>query len=275
VDIIDTITAKLNRAREHLESLDSAVREFYKSRPYTFSNEFQPKGKSLYDWVFNIHVHREIPLRISAIFGDGIQNVRATLDYLAYQLAVSNVGLGGDLDGTEFPIFKDEVKYRRLTNKGQPDRRSGLYKIRSIHPDAQRIIESMQPYHEGDSVLMWHLQHLSVIDKHRHFHIVSPPFGDWFAGTPLGEGLSPKPLKGLTIRTGILKRSFIDGAEVARFEVAVAPDFDFKVRVKHTIPGDIVLDEFGLSNAYAGHVLAGLIGFVHKKAIPQLSPFLK
>jgi hypothetical protein len=275
MNIIDTIIAKLDRAHEHLESLDSAVWEFYKSRPYTFSSEFQHKEGNLHDWVFTIHVRREIPLRISAILGDGIQNVRATLDYLAYQLAVSNVGLDGDLDGTEFPIFKDEEKYHRVTNKGQPDRRSGLYKVRSIHPDAQTIIESLQPFHGGDNVLMWHLQHLSVIDKHRHFHIVSPPFGDWFAGTPLGEGLSPKPIEGLTIRTGILKRSFIDGAEVARFEVAVVHDFDFKVRVKHRIPGDMVLDEFGLPNAYAGHILAGLIGFVRKKAIPQLSPFLK
>ena len=275
MNVLDTIIAKLDRANEHLKAFNSAVREFQESRPYTFTNKFEPKGNGIYDWIFTIHVNRELPLSINAIFGDGIQNVRATLDYLAYQLAVTHVGVNGDLDGVEFPIFERQSSYMAVSKKGKPNKGSGLYKVRSIHPDAQAIIESLQPYHGGDAVMLWQIHQLSIIDKHRHFHIVSPPLGQWVAGIPLGDGLSPEPLRGLTIISGSLKHSFIDGAEVARFEVSIAPNFNFKVRVKHTIPGDVILDEIQFANSQAGFILAGLIGYVRKKVISQLSPFLK
>lgn len=281
MNVLDTITAKLDRAHEHLEVLDNAVLQFHKNSPYTFRNKFKSKGENLYDWIFTIHIHHEIPLRISAIFGDGIQNIRSTLDYLAYQLAVKNVGLNGDLDGVEFPIFCDHDRYMAIDKgkqwtKGNVWKKSGLYKIRSIESAAQTTIESLQPYHGGDNVLLWQIHELSIIDKHRHLHIVSHPLGDWRVGRPLGDGLSPKVIKGLTIRQSIINSPpFKDGAEVARFEVAVLPDFDFKVRVKYTIPGEVVLNEIGLSDAYAGRVLAGLIGFVRKRIIPQFLPFLK
>jgi hypothetical protein len=117
---------------------------------------------------------------------------------------------------------------------------------------------------------------LSDIDKHRHLHMLSLPPERWIAGYPLGNGLSLEPLKGLDIINSFFGvPPFKDGAEVARFEVAAASNFNFKVRVKHQIPGEIVLDEFGLPNVYAGQILAVLIGFVRKKVIPQLSPFLK
>jgi hypothetical protein len=275
MDILDTITAKLDRAREHLKTFDIAVREFYKSSPYAFTNEFKPKGQNIYDWVFYIHIKHEIPLRIRAIFGDGIQNIRATLDYLAYALGVLNVGINGDLDGVEFPIFMCKNKYAAVNKKGQPIKRSGLYKIRSINPKAQAIIEGLQPYHRGDNILLWHLQQLSIIDKHRHFHFVSPPFGDWFAWSPQGVVLSPDSFEGFIIRQRFFASPPLkNGAEIARFEVAVTPSFDFKVRVKHQLPVDVIVDEFGLSNAHAGKVMAGLIGFVNKKVIPQFKPFL-
>lgn len=281
MNVLDAITAKLDRAHEHLEVFDDAVREFLKTRPHTYSSEFKSKGENVYDWVFTIHIQHEIPLRISAIFGDGIQNVRTTLDYLAYQLAVANVGLDGDLRGTAFPIFSCKERFLAIDNgkqhiRGRVWTSSGLYKIRSIDTRAQAIIECLQPYHGGDNVLLSHLQDLSDIDKHRHFHVVIRPPEDWVAGIPLGDGFSLEPLEGLSIRNRFLANPpFEDGAEVARFEIVVAPDFDFKVRVKHAIPGEVVLQEVGLLNDYAGHILAGLIGFVRKKVIPQFTPFIQ
>jgi hypothetical protein len=167
-------------------------------------------------------------------------------------------------------------KYAAVNKKGQPIKRSGLDKIRSITPKAQAIIEGLQPYHRGDNILLWHLHQLSIIDKHRHLHFVSPPFGDWFAWSTAEPSLSPDSFEGFTIRQRFFAGPPLkNGAEMARFEVAVTPAFNFKVRVKHQLPVDVIVDEFGLPNAYAGNVLAGLIGFVNKKVIPQFKPFLE
>lgn len=281
MNVLDTITAKLDRAHEHLQVFDIAVREFLISDPHTYSHQFDPKGGNLYDWVFTIHIHHEIPLRISAIFGDGIQNVRTCLDYLVYQLSIANAGNECDLTGVAFPIFSEPHHYMAIKGgvkytKGRIWTSSGLYKVRNIATKAQAVIESLQPYHGGDNQILRELQILSDIDKHRHLHMLSRPHGRWEARNPLGDGISPESLEGLTIRNSFFATPpFKDGAEVARFEVAVPPNFDFKVRVQFTIPDEVVLDEIGLPNAFAGHALQGTIGFVRKEVIPQFLPFLK
>jgi hypothetical protein len=163
VDIMDTIIARLDRAREHLKVLDDALKEFLVSHPYTYTSKFKPKRDNIYDWVFTVHGHREIPLRMSAIFGDGIQNVRTALDYLIYQLSTTHAGNYCDLKGVAFPIFSDPDRYMAIDGgiqrtKGRVWTSSGLYKIRNITPSAQTIIESLQPYHGGDNVLLGQIQ---------------------------------------------------------------------------------------------------------------------
>jgi hypothetical protein len=99
----------------------------------------------------------------SAVIGDCIQNLRAALDHMVWQLAPASMRLGNPRN-LEFPIFSDAAKYK----VGAPRR------IASLPGAAQRIIESVQPFHKGAEGVqdpIWQLYALSNIDKHRRLHV--------------------------------------------------------------------------------------------------------
>jgi hypothetical protein len=64
----------------------------------------------------------------------------------------------------EFPIFSDSKRYA----EGAPSR------VASLPGAAQKIIDSVQPFHKGSAYLedpLWQLYTLSNIDKHRRLHV--------------------------------------------------------------------------------------------------------
>jgi hypothetical protein len=104
--------------------------------------------------------------------------MRATLDNLAFQLAIAHIGwpLSDEVSRrSEFPIFEDPAEFAR--------RRKG--KIGATHPDAQAVIESLQPYHGGDPAsgteqrlrhLLRRIHALEIQDKHRSPHLLWQTF---------------------------------------------------------------------------------------------------
>lgn len=99
--------------------------------------------------------------------GDCLQNIRASLDHLAFQLAESYSGrpLHQKMaDQSEFPVFG--------TRPGSPD--EFRRKVGGVDPAARSIIEGLQPSRlgsgfEGDP--LWGLHRMANIDKHRTIHI--------------------------------------------------------------------------------------------------------
>ncbi len=279
---IPDIYVRLDRASEHLKYFDTEVLRYIKDKPYEFTHDFYSKWGNTYEMVSRIRIRQHPPLRLSAIFGEILFDIRSVLDHFVYQLALDNGRTGRDLNGIEFPIFDNREKFLAIDSvgvthaKGRIWTSSGLYKIRSIDPDAQAVIESLQPYHGGDSILLWRLQEFSTIDKHRHLHMLSPYLGEWRVGRPAGDLIEPFDEREFQVlETELLAVPPLeDGAIVARFQVAVADGFDFKVRVHHTVTNDVLLYELGLRIS-AAQFLAGLEGFVRKAVFPQLTQFLK
>src|SRR5258708_22278191 len=99
-------------------------------------------------------VVKQIPSEIPLIAGEVIQNLRSALDHVAYRLA----GTKANQD-TAFPIAKSKVEY---------ERKDGLRSRRTKGMSAAAIaaIDAVQPYGGGNDVL-WHLNALNNIDKHR------------------------------------------------------------------------------------------------------------
>lgn len=146
---------RVERAKEHLDVLYIKTREFLDAKPFKIS-KYEDIQHSLY--VMKIHM-TVIDLKLAIIAGDAIDNLRAALDHIAWQLALMNVKKPHAR--TSFPIIDK--------NTSENMRRFG-YATRDIPADAINEIDALQPYHGGDAFKddpLWKLDKLCNINKHR------------------------------------------------------------------------------------------------------------
>lgn len=160
VDPIAGIKAKLSRANTHLAEVERLAFDFMNSEPTRVSLKARPETQ---DYVASVRV-TPVPLELAVAFGDAVQNLRATLDYMARALVVADGRdpKDGGRGSTQFPIH--------LTLPARP---------LAVHPgisdDALAIIERVQPYKSlaPDKHPLWRLQELSNHDKHRLLHVTA------------------------------------------------------------------------------------------------------
>lgn len=150
---------KLNRAAEHFRSLHLAVGEFVASEPHSLTAEIDVAASR-----YNVYakIDNPPPPELSLIAGDFLQNLRAALDHLIWQL----VRASGQKPGRSnaFPIL---VKAPTVKNGGV-DRWNR--QLRGVDPRFWRFIEKVQPYKRQDRPQLDPLavlQSLSNEDKHR------------------------------------------------------------------------------------------------------------
>jgi hypothetical protein len=146
----------------HREDFERRLFRFTQSDAYSVSREDEIEDEKR-RWIF--HVHREPPLiRWGALIGECLFSFRSALDHLAYDLAVAHTGrlTARQERNSEFPIF-----HRRPPKRRELDDRIG-----AVHPDARRLIETMQPYGRKDRAALKHLDVLHNFDKHRTLHLV-------------------------------------------------------------------------------------------------------
>jgi hypothetical protein len=163
---------KLDRAREHLNTLDKKVGAWIDGKPYTAVDEPNPDPPP--QAVPDGHVHRrvrvthvtDIPPDFAILIGDCVFNLRAALDHLNLSLAKAFAAKHGktltdkQIRDSEFPIFS-----RPMDPKREESPRLG-----SMDPAAGLAIKGMQPYHRGGSYAthpLWQLHELNRIDKHQ------------------------------------------------------------------------------------------------------------
>jgi hypothetical protein len=168
--------------------------------------------------------------------GDAIANIRAALDYIAYELARHHVGTMSDAEeaATEFPIRKNKAEFERFFTDGRKARlRARLY------GDAERrALECVQPFALTDEMrsmgvepatdpatdlLMDHAYGLNTlwnIDKHRRLPELAWALEGpvWFSGDVIGYRWIPhasqlKPLHDGTVLFE-LQRSSVSGASL-------------------------------------------------------------
>lgn len=152
---------KLNRADEHLNALDQALKTFIEGKPYSTITEKEPQSG---DSLVKLVSQRSPPRGPSTLIGDILFNLRSSLDHLVYALAVLNGATDEQKEASEFPVFSDRVKFADLAPK----------KIGGLTPEAWTAIERAQPYYapDPDRHPIRLLHDLNRIDKHRLLHIV-------------------------------------------------------------------------------------------------------
>ena len=151
-DRIELISVKVDRAKEHLETISADVRTYLDSKPYAVVAKRAPDTRRMVYFVGSV---RAAPLRIPAILGDTIHNLRSALDHLAYQLVW--VGSGKKPSShVYFPIADDRTKYIEQRRR----------QLKGATSDAIATLDGLMPYRGGNDSL-WCLNKLNNIDKHR------------------------------------------------------------------------------------------------------------
>ena len=153
---------KIGWAGLHLQRLDSEIGRYLNGeRGIQPVQNYQANGHTV---LFEIPNLRPPPQDLSLIIGDCLYNLRAALDYLAWQLVLAHRGRPNHR--TQFPIYDT-----RLTPKGRSRR---IEPEGGVDAPALAVLESLQPYqrgHDAQTHPLAVLQRLSNIDKHRQLHI--------------------------------------------------------------------------------------------------------
>jgi hypothetical protein len=159
------ILAKVDRAKKHIADLIGERQAFLQTDPYAVSTRRDPQSRRL---IYYISKVRPVPIAFSTLAGEVVQNLRSSLDHLAYQLFL--VGTKGQTTSggqhIYFPIARDVTAFR----KDCPNRTKGIRK------DAVDVIRHVEPYGGGNGSDLWTLHSLNNIDKHRLFITVGGSF---------------------------------------------------------------------------------------------------
>lgn len=147
------IRAKVERARKHVNDVESEVRTFLATTPYVVGTKKDPETRKPVHYLSSVRVP---PTSAAAITGDAIQNLRSALDHLVHHLIQVGTGQPGPFRHSEFPIFDSATDYYA---KKDP-------KLKGARPGAVEAVDALEPYKGGNDTL-WQIHALNLVDKHR------------------------------------------------------------------------------------------------------------
>jgi len=233
---ITSSRAKLRRAREHFQALKTEIEEFG-TQPEAKSSILNYRRDGAW-YVVSLNPLPRLTMRMALIAGDCLNNTRAALDHLIWQLVIRE-----DKEPQKancFPLYTepDEFEKRCIVPASRPrDKRYPLYGIPLDEP-AWTIIERAQPYNrpkkEKDELAV--LKELTNSDKHHTLLIQRAIINQevfasrirWNIGVqPVEELFSPLPM------------SSEQPTEIARFRFA--PNIEIDMNSAMEVEGEIPL----------------------------------
>jgi hypothetical protein len=157
---------KFHRAQEHFSAFDMAAQWWLKRKTHRIVEEIDDQADVK---QILLVADEQPPLRLSLIAGDAIQNMRSALDHLVVELATAEYGgpLPHEIESKlAFPITTCRDKFRAARKRSR---------LTCVPARAQAVIQRLQPYRRGDyrTDLLWVLQELSNIDKHRRLPLLN------------------------------------------------------------------------------------------------------
>lgn len=148
------IIPKIERGKSHIRDLETQVRTFIQNDPYEIQTKRNPDTRQL---IYYIASARPTPVNLSLVAGDAIQNLVSALDHLAYQIVGSDTNDNPPRPNRiYFPVSDDAATYE-TTKRG---------KLQGALDESFLVIDSFKPY-KGGTDLLWALQRLNNIEKHR------------------------------------------------------------------------------------------------------------
>jgi len=152
---VHPLFAKAERAIEHIDNLGNVLlKAFPGGRRQPYGIRFEDDLNTLERTYYVVSVP-DVPLEVTLIVGDVLQNLRSSLDHLACHLI--RKGKGTVTTQSCFPIAGEAAKYVPSFF----DR-----KIEGMRQEAKDAIHAIKPYKGGNDAL-WRIHELNKIDKHR------------------------------------------------------------------------------------------------------------
>lgn len=132
--------AKLRRAQVHISEVQQQVSALQGMEPWSIERE--PMASD--GWTYRFRVHRPISADLSATVGDAVANMRAALDYVAYELARHHVGTMSDTEeaATAFPICRDKARFDQFFTSGK----KGVLRTKLYGDVERRALQCVQPF---------------------------------------------------------------------------------------------------------------------------------
>jgi hypothetical protein len=242
------IRAKIERAKKHIDDFEILSRSLAQDL-YEIRAESDPQtGEKLHS-VFL----KTVPEEVRLIIGDAVHNLWSSLDYLVWQLAESNGGPGNK--GHMFPICNSATEYQKPKTSR---------KVQGIHPDAEKIIDSLKPYAGGNDEL-WAIHELDIIDKHRLLIVAAAAMSGIFAGHVVRNWIAEATRWSPGMRYPVLKEADI----VYRIAVG-SPDYDkdFQLTIEIAFGEPKIIEGKPVSPFL--HQMAGLVDRIVDLFVPFL-----
>ncbi|MEV4129355.1 hypothetical protein [Nocardia sp. NPDC049707] len=128
------------------------------------------RGETSTTWVFVVRTVIPMPVRLSVLFGEWLYELRAALDGIVYYLAVRDSGQSPPPAERSiyFPTFVDAAKYDDPNHRG---------KLKALSDETFALLRHVQPFNaEPDhrSNMLWWIEELARIDRHRQGHALAP-----------------------------------------------------------------------------------------------------
>jgi hypothetical protein len=242
---------RLERAKEHLETLEKEWRSYFQREPYRIS---QPERDG--EWsVIRLEEIREWPdLRWGVVTSEFVHHLRAALDNLVWQLVLLN-GRKTPGEDTQFPIFL--WKNPRQLNKM-------LNGVR--WRDHRAFIEKIQPYKRRDKrseqffvlrFVLTRLRAISNTDKHR---FLNPLIAVRQGGTQIHTVVANRP--GDPVEVLITTGALYEGAELVRWRNPEWPNTNVGVAGK--TPVDITLGDLSTTLSVLKTLYSGVAEIVER-----------
>ena len=250
---------KVQRAKEQFRDLMTQARDFMNLNPYGVVIEDDPKTG---ERVWRARVSRPIPPGWSPIVGDVVHNLRAALDYFAWQLDGAS-GTRSNSRSIQFPVWDRgapapttarAIKDHKAKRKGQED---------AFGLPAMALIERLQPDSGRDQDWrlnpLWMLHQLDIWDKHKLLVVVGGTVIN--ARTTIGSPGQDVHVEHLTFGSpGAYIVPIADGTELMRLKLGIdTPNVD----VQQTFASFVAFEKSGPGQGKpVAETLDKLISFV-------------
>jgi hypothetical protein len=152
---MDSVHQKMYRARDHYVELRERLVKYYTDNPGEF---FEGPGNTVDRPVILYREKKPLPKQFPLIFGDCIQCIRSSLDYLIFELV--DVEKQQHNQQNQFPVAVSEKTYKEKLKQHYLD---------GVSPKAESVIKSLQPFNVASPERhpLTILDKLTNINKHR------------------------------------------------------------------------------------------------------------
>jgi len=164
-NVLDALLVKVDRAYKHIIELNAETLRFLgEGGPYNTIFEDDPNTLQR---TYYLRIRKETPSQFSAMIGDIAQNLRSSLDHIAWPLVKSSPMTPKAEDrNIYFPIFKTAQQYQA----------EKMRKISGMTAAAIQAIDRIEPYYRptgdpssgiGNGAHLYILHEINKLDKHR------------------------------------------------------------------------------------------------------------